>query len=225
MSYLSPLETGKSGAGRRGLMRGAMVGAFALSSPSAINLASQPFQRERAQNAMYAALSAALFCSLIVLVILVLGERSGAANIRRAIEAERTQLAELQRRQAQFSAVLGRPENADVFSTSVFLNELIARRSVSWTKVFKDLETVLPSNVRLEVVRLPQVPAQEVGGENHVHLDMVVGTTRPGAVIEMLKRLEGSSLFGSAAVVNQQPPTQNDPLYKYRVTVSYAQKL
>jgi len=25
--------------------------------------------------------------------------------------------------------------------------------------------------------------------------------------------------------VNQSPPTQNDPLYKYRVTVSYAQKL
>jgi len=26
-------------------------------------------------------------------------------------------------------------------------------------------------------------------------------------------------------VMTQTPPTQNDPLYKYRVTVSYAQKL
>jgi len=40
-----------------------------------------------------------------------------------------------------------------------------------------------------------------------------------------LKRLEASSLFGAASVVSQQPPTQNDPLYKYRVTVNYAQQL
>jgi hypothetical protein len=53
----------------------------------------------------------------------------------------------------------------------------------------------------------------------------VVGTDRPDAVIQLLKRLQESSLFGAASVVNQQPPTQNDPLYRYRVTVAYAQKL
>ncbi len=208
-----------------GLVRRRMSGSFALPSPSAINLASHPFRRERAQNAMLAAISAALVCSLAVLVILILSARGRAAHIRHEIEAERTQLIDLQRQQARFSRVLGRPENADVFSTSVFLNELIARRSVSWTKVFEDLQTVLPANVRLQVVRLPQIPAQEAGGENHVQLDMVVGTERPEAVIEMLKRLQHSSLFGAASVINQQPPTQNDPLYKYRVMVSYAQKL
>lgn len=198
---------------------------LALSSPNTINLASQPFRRERAQNAMVAAISAALVCSLIVLVVLILNARGRAAHIKHEIEAERTQLVNLQRQQTKFSSVLGRPENADVFSTSVFLNELIARRSVSWTKVFEDLQTVLPTNVRLQVVRLPQIPSQETGGENHVQLDMVVGTERPDAVIEMLRRLQRSSLFGAASVVNQQPPTQNDPLYKYRVMVSYAQKL
>ena len=201
-----------------------MTGSFELPSPSAINLASQPFRRERAQNAVLAAISAALVCSLILLVFLIFNARRGAAHIRRQIEMERIQLANLERQQTRFSSVLRRPENADVFSTSVFLNELIARRSVSWTKVFEDLQTVLPNNVRLQVVRLPQIPAQEVGGENHVQLDMVIGTDRPDAVIDMLKRLERSSLFGAASVINQQPPTQNDPLYKYRVMVSYAQK-
>jgi type IV pilus assembly protein PilN len=58
-----------------------------------------------------------------------------------------------------------------------------------------------------------------------VQLDMQVGTTQPEAVITLLKRLQQSSLFGAAAMMNQSPPTQNDPLYKYRVTVEYAQKL
>jgi hypothetical protein len=32
-------------------------------------------------------------------------------------------------------------------------------------------------------------------------------------------------MFGAASVVNQSPPTQNDPLYKFRVMVAYAQSL
>jgi type IV pilus assembly protein PilN len=190
-----------------------------------MNLASQPFRKERAQNATYAAVCAALLCSLLVLVGMVLHERAAAADIRKQIEAERTELEALTRQQGQFATVLAKPQNADVFSTNVFLNELIARRSVSWTRVFEDLKTVVPHNMRVEVIRLPQLGAQETGGVNHVQLDMVVGTDRPDAVVELLKHLESSSLFGAASVVNQTPPTQNDPLYKYRVMVSYAQKL
>jgi hypothetical protein len=37
--------------------------------------------------------------------------------------------------------------------------------------------------------------------------------------------LGSSKLFGDASVMSQAPPTQNDPNYKYRVTVAYAQQL
>jgi type IV pilus assembly protein PilN len=194
-------------------------------SNEALNLASQPFRKERAQNATYAAACAALLCSLFVLAGMVLHERAAAAGIRKEIDAEQTRLQALQKQQAGFSNVLAKPQNADVFATNVFLNELIARRSVSWTKVFEDLKTVVPSNMRVEVIRLPQIGAQETGGVNHVQLDMVIGTDRPEALHNLLQNLESSDLFGAASVVNQTPPTQNDPLYKYRVMVSYAQKL
>jgi type IV pilus assembly protein PilN len=194
-------------------------------SPRTINLASHPFRRERAQNAAYAMIAAVLACTLAALLILILHERARAGDLRRVIEAQSRALQKYQREQTQFSTVLAKPENADVFSTSVFLNELIARRAVSWTRVFKDLATVMPSNMRLMGIRLPQIPTEDASGTNHVQLDMVVGTDRPDAVIDLLKRLEQSSLFGAASVVTQQPPTQNDPLYKFRVTVGYAQKL
>ena len=194
-------------------------------SPTTINLASQPFRRERAQNAAYALIAAVLTITLAVLVILILHERARAADLRGVIEAETRGLQRYQREQAQFSTVLARRENADVFSTSVFLNQLIARRAVSWTRVFKDLGTVMPANMRLMGIRLPQVPTEDANGTSHVQLDMVVGTDRPDVVIDLLKRLQESGLFGAASVVTQQPPTQNDPLYKYRVTVGYAQKL
>jgi hypothetical protein len=194
-------------------------------APTSLNLALQPFRRERAQNAVYAVACLVLLCSLIVLSSLALNERGKAKQERRAIDSETAQLQALRRKQARYQGVLSRPQNADVFATSVFLNELIARRAVSWTRVFKDLGTVLPNDVRLQVIRLPQVPAQDTGGTNHVQLDMIVGTERPAAVPELLKHLEASPLFGAASLVSQTPPTQNDPLYKYRVMVAYAQKL
>lgn len=192
---------------------------------ASLNIASQPFRRERAQNAIYALICAALACSLAVLMVLILHARSAAADLRRVIEAENRELARYQREEAQFSTVLAKPENADVFSTNVFLNELIARRAVSWTHVFSDLATIMPPNMRLMGIRLPQIPTEDAAGVSHLQLDMIVGAERPEAFIQLLKQLQESTLFGAASVVTQQPPTQNDPLYKYRVTVGYAQKL
>ncbi len=192
---------------------------------AAINLASEPFRRERAQNAIYAGVCFGLLCIAVILSGLLLHARKQARYLRHDIQREQAQVDTLQRDQSRYSSVLARPENADVFSRSVFLNELIARRSVSWAHVFSDLQTVMPNTVRLEAIRLPQIPAQDAGGTNHVQLDMVVGTERPEAFLDLLKRLQASSLFGAASVITQAPPTQNDPLYKYRVTVAYAQKL
>lgn len=193
-------------------------------SPSAINLASHPFRRERAQDAAFATICAALLCSLLVLISLILHSRAEAADLRRGIDRDTAELQRLQREQAQLESVLAKPDNADVFAKSVFLNELIARRAVSWTRVFQDLATVMPANMRLVGIRLPQVVAEDANGVNRVQLDMLVGTDRPDAFIELLKRLDRSSLFGAAQVVTQTPPAQNDPFYRYRVTVGYAQK-
>ena len=194
-------------------------------SPSDINIASQPFRRERAQNALLAGIAGGLVLTLVLLVSLVLRERVQAKDLRQVINAERQELDGLQSSQRRFSSVLSKPANTDIFSRSVLLNELIARRAVSWTRVFEDLATVLPSNVRLLSVRLPQVASDDATGRNRVLLDMSVGSERPEAVFALMKHLQESKLFGSAAVLTQNPPSQNDPLYRYRLTVAYAQKL
>jgi type IV pilus assembly protein PilN len=190
-----------------------------------INLASQPFRRERAQNAIWVLVCIGSLCTLLVMVAFILRERALSADLHRHIEQLQAQLQKAQQEEVHFSNVVAKPENEDVFSTNVFLNELIARRSISWTHVFKDLESTMPARMRLMVVRLPQLPAEDKSGKDTVQLDMVVGASSPEVVIELLKRLQSSNLFGAPSVVSQQPPTQNDPLYKYRVTVNYAQQL
>lgn len=185
-----------------------------------INLASEPFRRDRPILAASAALALVLTGLLGVLMYLIEADRSRLSDTRTQVDKLTTELRSTTAEQAQLDASLRQPLNAAVLQQNVLLNALVNRKSVSWTRIFSDLEGVMPLNVRLIQVRLPQVDSQ-----NQVLLDMVVGAQTPGPVIEFLKRLQGSARFGPATVHNSAPPTDNEPLYRYRVSVNYAQKL
>lgn len=185
-----------------------------------INLASEPFRRDRPVLVASVAGSIALVVSLVVLMLMAVNERHMNADTRDTLDRLNTQLADLNRQQSTVEATLRRPENAAVLERSLLLNTLLLRKGISWTRIFEDLEKVTPHNVRLILVRLPQIDAQ-----NQVLLDMQVGAQSPQPVIEFLKKLESSPLFGPVTESSALPPSQNDPLYRYRVSVSYAQKL
>ncbi len=181
----------------------------------AINLASEPFRRDRPLVAASVAVGLALTCLLATLVWLAVLERGTAAETRQDIGRLRQQMSQMTREQQQLEATLRRPENAAVINEVTFINSLLYRKGISWTKIFSDLEGVMPPNVRLISIR-PQVDAQ-----NQVLLDMVVGAQTQSPVIDMLKRMEGSPLFGSTEVHNYLPPSSTEPLWRYRVTVNY----
>jgi type IV pilus assembly protein PilN len=184
-----------------------------------LNLASEPFQKNRPILVASVALALILAVTLGLQINSIVSERSAASESRQENDRIERQLAGLNNEVARLEARLRQPENAAVFERSQFINLLLQRKGISWTRMFDDLEKVMPHNVRLIAVR-PSVTA-----DNMVQLDMVVGAQAPEPVIELLKSLEGSSLFGATALLSSQPPTQQDPLHRYRVSVNYAQKL
>lgn len=185
-----------------------------------INLATEPFRKTRAALVGYIAGAAVLAILLIAQGVYILSQRNHAADLRATKNSLNAQLAALDQQQSKINVTLRQPENAAVLEESVFLNALIERKSISWTRLFSDLAQVVPFNVRLISVRLPQIDSR-----NHVELDMVVGATDPGPIIDLFKHLEASPAFGSPVIVSSMPPGQNEQLYRYRLTVSYAQKL
>jgi len=195
--------------------------------PLELNIASQPFRRERAEMTGVLLACGLLVASMLLLGGLILHSRAAVADLRLRIAADSARLSALQAQQGRFGAILSKPENTEVFSNSVFLNQLIARRGLSWSLFFTDMEEVLPATIRLLAIHLPQVAEEDSNGVNRVQLDMVVGTTQPEQFQVLLKRLQESTNFGATAVVSSTPPSQtgNDPYYKYRLTVAYAQKL
>jgi hypothetical protein len=185
-----------------------------------INLASEPFRRDRPLLIGSAALAVVLSLLLAYQVLAIVSERHRAADIRIAIERQNERLRAIASQQTALNATLRRPENAEVLERSLFLNTLLERKAISWTRIFADLEKVMPYNVKLVSVRLP-----EVDSNNQVLLDMVVGAETVPPILELFKRLEGSPQFGNTSVQSSAPPSQTDHFYRYHVTVTYAQKL
>jgi hypothetical protein len=185
-----------------------------------VNLATEPFRRVRAVVVAAAALSAVLVFVLALQIYLILSEHSQAADSRLLLNRLNAQLNKISLQQQQLDTILRQPENADVLDRSVFLNFLIAHKAISWTKLFADLETVMPRDVRLMSVRLPQVDAQ-----SHVFLDMTVAARDPVPILEFIKKLESSKQFSDTQLLTQTPASQNEPYIRFRMSVSYAQTL
>ena len=185
-----------------------------------INLASQPFRRDRPMVAASIAVGALLAATLAALISMILTDRAQMAGVRVDIARLERQIRRNTTEQAKLAGVLNRPENAVVLERTVFINALLYRKGISWTKMLSDLEKVLPHNVKIVSIR------PTVNQQNQVLLDMLVASESAEPEIALLIALENSPLFGSVLQHSAMPPNPpGEPLYRYRVTVNYAQKL
>lgn len=155
-----------------------------------------------------------------VLVFLIMADRARVKDTRVAVARLDSEVRKITSEQARLEGTLRQPANAEVLQRSYLLNTLIEHKAISWTKIFSDLETVMPIDTRIISVRLPQITSQ-----NEVVLDVQVGAKEPGPILVFLNRLNKSPLFGPVDPKSTQPPTQQEPIYKFRFTVNYAQKL
>jgi|SRR5665213_476729 len=184
-----------------------------------INLAREPFRRDRPMLVASAATGILLLLLLAFLASLATSQRSAARQTQAELDVIQRQRARIRTEQTKLDAELRRPDNAIVLDRNIMINDMIRRKAISWTRIFADLEKVLPPNVRVTSIR-PQV-----NGRDQLSLDMTVESESPESVVGFYQKLEGSDVFGSLAPSTWTPPTQNDPYYHYRLSVNYAQKL
>jgi len=184
-----------------------------------INLASQPFRRDRAMVLASAAVAVGLALTLGLLIYLTSIDNSQLADLRKSIARLNHQIRGVSAEQAKYDAILRRPENAAVLETSQLINNLLVYKGMSWSRLFTDLEKTVPYNVKVLALH----PA--VTTDSRVVLDMTLASEKPDAMLQCLKALENSPLFGEVHDRQDRPPTQAEPLYQVRLTVNYGQKL
>ena len=120
-----------------------------------VNLATEPFRRDRPMLVASVACGVVLVALLGVLIFLIVSERGRQTETRTAVAKLNSDLRKITDEQAKLDGTLRLPMNAEVLEQSLLLNSLIQRKSISWTRLFADIEGVKPDNVRLIQVRLP----------------------------------------------------------------------
>ena len=92
-------------------------------------------------------------------------------------------------------ACLNKPANRDIADQSEFLNELFARKALSWTRVFTEMERIVPPN--LHVVSMKP----EYTKTNDLMLHVVVATDSRDRAVELVRHMEKSNHFRQSQVV------------------------
>lgn len=171
-----------------------------------INLATKAYQDVRRVLLRWGGLVLLLAVCTVALLWTAVSSWRESRDVNTKIAALQSDIASLDRQRADALAILRLPQNSSVVDTSNFLNGLIARKAFSWTRVFMQLEEILPPNLHVVSIS-PQL--QPKTNTMEVHLT-VAGTSRDAAV-ELVKRLEKSPSFRDARIEEESvPQTKNN---------------
>jgi Tfp pilus assembly protein PilN len=184
-----------------------------------INLATRPHEDAREFWTRWGLGVGLLAVLTLFLLGLTLSDWIKAGKDRHEIAQLQRQIAERDKERAQAQAFLDLPANRSTRDQSQFLNGLIQRKSFSWTRVFEDLEQVMPPNLHVVSLR------PELNEQNQMELEIkVLGDTRAAAV-ELVHRMEGSKHFQGAQLVQEGQGAQDGSGVSASVVATYVPDL
>src|SRR5689334_16411826 len=100
-----------------------------------LNLAREPFRRDRPILIASAAVCVLLVITLVFLTSTAMSERRQSGTTRVALNGVNRQLTKMRTEQARLEGAMRQPVNAVVLDRSILFNDIIRRKSISWTRI------------------------------------------------------------------------------------------
>jgi len=166
-----------------------------------INLASQPYEAAQAYRRQINIVIAALGLVAALLVGYIVYQRQHTRGINREIAQVQGQIRSLGQEEAQARVLLNKPANRAIAEQSDFLNQLFARKSLSWTRIFTEMEKIVPAG--LHVVSMKP----EYTKTNDLVLHVIVATDSRDRAVEMVRHMEKSAHLRQAQIVAETVTT------------------
>ncbi|HEX7289064.1 MAG TPA: PilN domain-containing protein [Candidatus Angelobacter sp.] len=162
-----------------------------------INLASVKYEDVRRFYLRWG--TALVVASLLTIVLAVLAayNQSRSSQTNREIRELQQKISELEKKRAEAEAFENSPENRDVTEQKNFWNAQIAKRSLSWTQLFNDLQKIMPG--RAYVISV----APELTQDNRLKLKLMIGAEQYANAIDLVKRMETSPRFRQPQITSE----------------------
>lgn len=181
-----------------------------------LNLATKPLELHRR---FLAATNLSIFVGAMLFIVLgwhVYSARQAAAAVRERTAKLDKEYAECDRQRRELEAYFSQKDIASLKDRAVFINNIIAVRSFNWTKMFMDLEHVLPGGVRVI-----SIEPKQVGG--HVEVKLTAGAVSDEVMLNFVHALETSKEFKDVEVQGiHTGPQQGGDQRVVQLTTFYA---
>lgn len=115
--------------------------------------------------------------------------------LRRKEEENNRQATLLAARRKELDDFFARPDIARLRERATFVNAAIDERSFDWTKMFMDLERIVPVGVRVVSIQ----PQLEKG---RMFVRLTVSATGDESKIKFLRAMENSTVFSNVELLN-----------------------
>jgi type IV pilus assembly protein PilN len=162
-----------------------------------INLATRPYEDAREFWVRWGFGVGLLAVLTLVLMGWAVRGWTHAGRDRQEIARIEQQIKQRDHERAEAQAFLDLAANRSTRDQSLFLNELIQRKSFSWTRAFEELERVMPPNLHVTSLH------PEMNEQNQMQLDIKVACDTRAAAVELVHRMEGSKHFRDAQLMSE----------------------
>ncbi|MGB7173972.1 MAG: PilN domain-containing protein [Candidatus Acidiferrales bacterium] len=164
------------------------------------NLATSPLENNRRFIAGSVALGAVALAALGLLSVHAVRARRVNRETRADIARLEDQIRAGQAQQERLRAAFRNPHAVEVMERSQFLNRLIEERAFPWTKMFADLERILPPGVRVMSIS----PQMEKDGS--VNVVQIIGAANDEQEDKFVQSLTASPVFSNVKVTEETHP-------------------
>jgi len=181
-----------------------------------INLASQPYEDRRKFWFRWGSPLVILGLLTLWLLYSVISGLIVAYKDTALIRAREAQIASRDQEKASAESLLNLPQNRNTRDRSQFLNDMFQRKAFSWTRVFEDMEQVMPA--RLHVVSIHP----EMGDGNQLEIKLQVAGESRERALELVRRMEASKRFQQTHIATEhQLQGQGGDNVEFEITAQY----
>ncbi len=154
-----------------------------------INLAARPYEDARGFWTYWGTGMGLLALASALLVFLAASRFADAGRDRAQIARLQQEIAAYDQEKDHAQSILNQSQNRVLRDRSHFLNDLFQRKAFSWTRVFEDLERVMPA--RLHVVSIHP----DMSSDNNLEIELVVAGDSREQALDLVRKMEGSNHF------------------------------
>ena len=176
-----------------------------------LNLATKPLESHR--RFLVGANLSALVAAAVFLALgwHVYSVRKAATEVLARTERINEERTEYEGKRRELERYFKQKSIADIHDRAAFINGIIAVRSFNWTKMFMDLERILPGGVHIISIE----PKQDSG---HVELTLTFGASSDDVKLQFMRALETSKQFSEVQIRSDvEPTTSPGPNHDQRV--------